>query len=99
MAGHRAAILFNCGFPGENNFDVLRAAVACCNPSLEICRNCGKLLKSKDPEIVEIVSQWLNVVEQAGEEMVTQGEISEMTQKDLNMPLMSITDYVTYIQM
>lgn len=29
-------IISNCGFPGENNFDVLRAAVACCNPSLEI---------------------------------------------------------------
>ena len=29
-------VISNCGFPGENNFDVLRAAVACCNPSLEI---------------------------------------------------------------
>lgn len=92
-------IISNCGFPGENNFDVLRAAVACCNPSLEIYRNCGKLLKSKDPEIIETVSQWLDVVEQTGKEMAIQGEISEMTEKDLNMPLMSITDYVTYIQM
>ena len=92
-------IISNCGFPSENNFDVLRAAVACCNPSLEIYRNCGKLLKSKDPKIVETVSQWLNVVEQAGLEMTVQGEISEMTAKDLNMPLMSIMDYVNYIQM
>lgn len=92
-------IISNCGFPGENNFDVLRAAVACCNPSLEICRNCGKLLKSKKPEIVEKVSQWLNVVEQAGKEMTIHGNVSEMTAKDLDMPLMSITDYVTYIQM
>ena len=92
-------IISNCGFPGENNFDVLRAAVACCNPSLEIYRNCGKLLKSKDPEIIETVSQWLDVVEQTGKEMAIQGEISEMTEKDLNMPLMSIIDYVTYIQM
>ena len=92
-------IISNCGFPGENNFDVLRAAVACCNPSLEIYRNCGKLLKSKKPEILEAVAQWLNVVEQAGKEMVVQGTISETTANDLNMPLMSIQDYVAYIQM
>lgn len=92
-------IISNCGFPGENNFDVLRAAVACCNPSLEIYRNCGKLLKSKNPEIVETVTQWLNVVEQAGKEMIIQRKISEVTAKALNMPLMSIPDYVSYIQM
>ena len=92
-------IISNCGFPGENNFDVLRTAVACCNPSLEIYRNCGKLLKSKKPEIIKIVSQWLNAVEQAGKEMTIHGKVSEMTAKDLNMPFMSITDYVTYIQM
>ncbi len=92
-------IISNCGFPGENNFDVLRASVACCNPSLEIYRNCGKLLKSRTPEIVETVAKWLNVVEQAGKEMSTQGKISEITAKDLNMPLMSISDYIAYIQM
>lgn len=92
-------IISNCGFPGDNNFDVLRAAVASCNPSLEIYRNCGKLLKSKKPEIAETVAQWLNVVEQAGKEMTTQGKISEITAKDLNMSLMSIPDYIAYIQM
>lgn len=92
-------VISNCGFPGENNFDVLRAAVACCNPSLEIYRNCGKLLKSKKPEIAETVAQWLNVVEQAGKEMTIQGKISEVTTKDLDMPLMSVADYVAYIQM
>ncbi len=92
-------VLSNCGFPGENNFDVLRATVACCNPSLEIYRNCGKLLKSKKPEIIDLVSPWLKSVEQAGKEMVTQGHISKITEKELNQPLMSIPDYVAYIQM
>lgn len=92
-------IISNCGFPGENNFDVLRAAFACCKPSLEIYRNCGRLLKSKKPEIAEAVARWLNVVEQAGREMSIQGKISEATAKDLDMPLMSIPDYVAYIQM
>lgn len=31
--------------------------------------------------------------------MTIQGKISEITAKDLNMPLMSIPDYVAYIQM
>ncbi len=62
-------VLANCGFPGDNNFEVLRAAMACCNPSLEIYRNCGKLLKSNKPEVIEIVNKWLEVVEQAGKEM------------------------------
>lgn len=33
-------IIANCGFPGNNNFKVLHASVSCCNPSLEIYRNC-----------------------------------------------------------
>lgn len=92
-------VISNCGFPGENNFDVLRAAVACCNPSLEIYRNCGRLLKSKKPAIAETVAQWLDAVERAGAEMAARGDISEKTEKDLNMPLMSVPDYVAYIQM
>lgn len=92
-------VISNCGFPGENNFDVLRAAVACCNPCLEIYRNCGKLLKSKKPEIVSTVSKWLEVVEKAGREMVLQGRASDSTTDELDMKLMSVPEYVRYIQM
>ena len=78
-----------------------RTAEKFCRPSgtLEIYRNCGKLLKSKKPEIAETIARWLNVVEQAGKELTAQGKISEITAKDLNMPLMSIPDYLAYIQM
>ena len=93
------AVISNCGFPGENNFDVLRAAVASCNPSLEICRSCGRLLKSKKTGIAETVARWLNTVERAGREMVLQGGVSEMTAKGLNMPLMPVPEHVAYIQM
>lgn len=92
-------VISNCGFPGENNFDALRAAVACCDPALTIFRNCGKLLKSNDPSIAETVNRWLVVVEQAGREMVTQGKISADTKLALDMPLMSVKDYVNYIGM
>ncbi len=99
VKNQKFVVISNCGFPGKNNFDVLRAAVACCDPSLEIYRNCGKLLKCKKPKVAETVAKWLNVVEQAGRELTTQGEISDITAKDLNMPLMSVSDYVAYIQM
>ena len=95
----RFVVLANCGFPGENNFEVLRAAVACCNPSLEIYRNCGKLLKSKKPEVAERVAEWLQAVERAGREMCLGGEVSEATARDLEMSLMSVPEYVAYIQM
>ena len=92
-------VLSNCGFPGENNFNVLHASVACCNPSLEIYRNCGKLLKSKDPKIIKKVEIWLQSVEEAGKEMVLYGGISSNTQDDLNMPLMSVNEYVSFLGM
>lgn len=89
----------NCGFPGENNFDVMRAAFACCQPALEIYRNCGKLLKTGDPEIRKTVNRWLVAVEAAGAEMVQNGQVCEETKAALNMPLMSVPDYVAYIGM
>ncbi len=95
----KTIVISNCGFPGENNFDVLRAAVACCNPTLTIFRNCGKLLKSKDPSVMETVKQWLAIVEQSGKELITQGKVSEDTKSALDTPLMSVQDYVNYIGM
>lgn len=92
-------ILSNCGFPGERNFEILKAAVSSCNPSLEIYRNCGKLLKINSPSVVNIVNTWLKSVEQAGKEMVSEGKISKETETVLNMPLMSVQDYVSFLGM
>lgn len=72
-------VLSNCGFPGEHNFDVLRAAMACCDPSLEIYRNCGKLLKTKDPQIKKTVDIWLAAVERAGKEFTESTQIVACT--------------------
>lgn len=95
----RFVVLANCGFPGENNFDVLRAAVVCAQPSLEIYRNCGKLLTSTNPVARERVAQWLVAVEHAGCEMVEQGVPSETTKKALSAPLMSTEEYVRFLGM
>lgn len=94
----RFMVIANCGFPGENNFEVMRASFACCHPFLEIYRNCGKLLKSSKEEIKPIVDEYLQTVEKAGYE-ATHGNISAETQQKLNMPLMSVMDYVKFIGM
>jgi len=92
-------VISNCGFPGNNNFETMKVVVASCNPVLEIYRNCGKLLKSKDEKIKATVNEYLQVVEQAGYEMATQNFVSEETKSKLEMQLMSIPEYVKYIGM
>ena len=92
-------VLSNCGFPGENNFDIMKAVFSCCNPSLEIYRNCGKLLKNKYTVAEKNVNTWLQSVEQAGKEMVLQGTITNDTKIALDMPLMSVEEYISFIGM
>ncbi|TGE31376.1 flavodoxin family protein [Desulfosporosinus sp. Sb-LF] len=92
-------VISNCGFPGNNNFETMKVVVASCNPVLEIYRNCGKLLKSKDEKIKSVVDDYLRAVEQAGYEMATQNSISKETEAGLQKELMSIPEYVKYIGM
>lgn len=89
----------NCGFPGDNNFSVIKAAFSCCGPSLEIYRNCGKLLTSKQASVQNIVSEYLGVVEQAGYEMAAEGEVCQATRGQLSMPLMGIQEYAAFLGM
>lgn len=95
----RFVVLANCGFPGENNFSVLQAAMACCAPTLEVYRNCGKLLVSKQAVARECVAAWLPALECAGEEMVQEGGVSAETRAALAAPLMSTEDYVRFLGM
>lgn len=89
----------NCGFPGENNFSVIQAAFSCCQPVLEIYRNCGKLLTSQQPAVQETVSAYLSVVEQAGYELLAAGEVCPETRTRLSMPLMDTASYVQFLGM
>ncbi len=54
-------VISNCGFPGERNFETLKAVMAPCSPVLEIYRNCGKLLKSKDTTVMPFEHLALNL--------------------------------------
>lgn len=95
----RFVTVANCGFPGENNFSIIQAAFSCCNPSLEIYRNCGKLLTSKQPAVQKIVADYLSQVEQAGYEMATKGFVSDNTKKQLAMDLMTTAEYIKFLGM
>jgi multimeric flavodoxin WrbA len=90
-------VISNCGFPGNKNFETLKAAMAPCNPVLEIYRNCGKLLKSTDHTIQETVKSYLKIVEKAGYEMAVAGEVYTSTRENLNMELMPIQEYIQYL--
>lgn len=89
----------NCGFPGENNFSVIQEAFSCCNPCLEIYRNCGRLLRSKQESVQGIVSKYLSVVEQAGYELASAGTVCEETKNNLSMPMFSTPEYLRFLGM
>ena len=95
----RFVAVSNCGFPGENNFAIIRAAFSCCAPSLEIYRNCGKLLVSKQESVQERVRAYLQAVEQAGYEFASHGEVTAQTRAQLDAPLMSTAEYVRFLGM
>lgn len=92
-------VISNCGFPGNHNFETMKVVFASCNPVLEIYRNCGKLLKSKDEKVKKVVTEYLQAVKQAGYEMAAQNYVSEETKLKLDMELLPIPDYVKYIGM
>ncbi len=92
-------VISNCGFPGEHNFEGMKAAFACCNPSLEIYRSCGKLLASRNEKIQAIVAEYLSYAEQNGYELAVQGDVSEKAVQSLEMQLLPVQDYVKYLGM
>lgn len=95
----RFVTMSNCGFPGENNFAIIRAAFSCCAPALEIYRNCGKLLVSQQESVQERVRAYLQAVEQAGYEFASRGEVAAETRVQLDAPLMSTAEYVRFLGM
>ncbi len=92
-------VISNSGFPGNNNFETMKEVVKYCNPILEIYRNCGKLLRSKDERIKGIIEDYLKYVEQAGYEIVTEGKISYETKDNLEKELISVDEYIKLLGM
>lgn len=92
-------VISNSGFPGENNFKTMKEVFKSCNPVLEIYRNSGKLLTSKNEKIKKLVENYLKYVKQAGYEVVNENKISENTQINLEKDLITQEEYIKYIGM
>lgn len=90
-------IIANAGFPGEHNFETMKTVMKTMDPILEVYRNCGMLLKSKDPEVMKIIDKYLEVVSTTGYELASNLKVSEETKAKLDMELMPIEKYVEYI--
>lgn len=92
-------VISNSGFPGNNNFTTMKEIFKYCNPILEIYRNCGRLLKSKDEKVRMVVNDYLKYVKQAGYEIVTQDKISYDTRENLEKDLISLDEYIKLLGM
>lgn len=87
-------VVSNCGFPGSNNFDVLKVSFSPYFPVAEIYRNAGELLQEDGEDrslfgkdIVSRIKGYKKDLRKAGYELITNGCISEDTLNDLSKPL------------
>ena len=87
-------VLSNCGFPGDNNFDIIKHVFSTINPILEIYRNCGKLLQIDNENVKPIVNEYLEYVKLAGKELAEKGSVNQSTKENLDMQLMDTQDYL-----
>lgn len=99
----RLFFIFNSGFPGEHNFDLVRAFLELVkrggadNVVLEVYRNCGEALGIPDddePALGQKISQFRDALKRAGREMVTEGRVCKETVEQLHMKLMSDEEYM-----
>ncbi len=93
----RMFFIANSGFPGEHNFDFLKAFWGMQQPVLEIYRNCGEVLQSPSgerPEIDGKISEFRNALRKAGRQIVESGKVSDETVEELHAELVSDEDYM-----
>ncbi|MBE0431813.1 MAG: flavodoxin family protein, partial [Dehalococcoidia bacterium] len=91
------------GFPGEHNFELLKAFVALVKRGgedrvvLEVYRNCGEALGMPDedePVIGQRISRFYDALRRAGREMVAEGRVSQETVEQVHMKLMTDEEYM-----
>ena len=87
----------NAGFPGDNNFETMKQVVKSGSPILEIYRNCGMLLRTKDEAIQKKAKTYLDFVKKAGSQMVVDGKITSEVSTGLNMEVLPVQEYIEYI--
>jgi multimeric flavodoxin WrbA len=85
----------NCGYPGQNNFEVLKVLFRRIARNFqtdliaEIYRDEGPLLTMNDPGLKSIVVGYKSLLQQAGREIAQNLKISNQTQEALDQELIS----------
>ncbi|MFZ7121402.1 MAG: flavodoxin family protein [Eubacteriaceae bacterium] len=90
-------IISNAGFPGDKNFETMKEVMKSGNPVLEIYRNSGMLLRTKDAKIQKKVGKYLEYVKKAGSQIANEVAITDEVSNGLNMELLSVQEYIEYI--
>ncbi len=90
----RVFCVANSGFPGEHNFDLLKAMVVQMSPVLEVYRNCGEILGNSGLADIPTVGEFYDALRQAGREMVAGGRVSEETVRRIHAELISDEEYI-----
>lgn len=89
----------NCGYPEQSHFDVLRLYFRrlCRNMQLELCgeiyRGAGALLAGDVPEFAGYLTSYLDLVKEAGREVVRQGRVSETLTESLEAPMVPLPGF------
>jgi hypothetical protein len=92
----RVFCVANCGFPGEHNFDLLKAMIVQMSPVLEVYRNCGEVLSDPGAADIPAISEFYDALRQAGKEMVTGGRVSDETVRKIHAELISDEEYMAH---
>lgn len=95
----QVVVIANSGFPGEKNFGLMHEVFKSGNPVLEIYRNSGHALKSENPEVKKKVDFYLQNVENAGFELVTNGSVSENVKSEIDKELVTTEEYLKLLGM
>ena len=94
----RQFFIANSGFPGDHNFDLLKAYISHQGFVLEVYRNCGEALdlsEDNDPETNSRISEFFNALREAGSEMVKNGRVSTETVDRIHIKIMSDEEYMS----
>ncbi len=88
----------NSGFPGEHNFDLLKAIGKMQSFILEVYRNCGEALneplENLPPLVSENIKSFYEALRKAGKEIVKNGQVGKDTIDEIHLPLMSDEEYI-----
>lgn len=97
---HKMAVISNCGFPEQDQFQVLRllfrrfARNAHSELVAEIYRGEGELLNKDHILLKPVIERYKGLLKKAGREVVENGRLSGETMKELEKPLVPYEDYI-----